>query len=62
MLTGFFFLQNDDEDMVFMYRAYLHKLITSLLSQPVGRDKVFGLFYASSFRNLRDRQSMFDII
>lgn len=35
--------QNDDDDMVFMYCAYLHKMITSLLSQPQGRDKVKGL-------------------
>ncbi|TYH61328.1 hypothetical protein ES332_D07G044200v1 [Gossypium tomentosum] len=32
--------QNDDEDMVYMYNAYLHKLITCFLSQPVARDKV----------------------
>ncbi|XP_021276501.1 nuclear pore complex protein NUP205 isoform X2 [Herrania umbratica] len=32
--------QNDDEDMVYMYNAYLHKLITCLLSHPVARDKV----------------------
>eukprot|EP00250_Pteridium_aquilinum_P027366 c3475_g1_i1 orf=80-5854(+) len=35
--------QNDDDDMVFMYCAYLHKMLTSLLSQPQGRDKVKGL-------------------
>ncbi|KAG8487816.1 hypothetical protein CXB51_018635 [Gossypium anomalum] len=32
--------QNDDEDMVYMYNAYLHKLITCFLSHPVARDKV----------------------
>ncbi|OMO57831.1 Nuclear pore complex protein, partial [Corchorus olitorius] len=32
--------QNDDEDLVFMYNAYLHKLITCFLSHPVARDKV----------------------
>eukprot|EP01018_Ginkgo_biloba_P012319 Gb_31636 [translate_table: standard] len=32
--------QNDDEDMVYMYNAYLHKLLTSFLSHPIGRDKV----------------------
>ncbi|MCO5606890.1 hypothetical protein L7F22_061081 [Adiantum nelumboides] len=32
--------QNDDDDMVFMYCAYLHKMLTSLLSQTQGRDKV----------------------
>jgi hypothetical protein len=37
MLT--FFSQNDDEDLVFMYNAYLHKLMTSFLSQPAGREK-----------------------
>lgn len=31
--------QNDDEDLVFMYNAYLHKLMTSFLSQPAGREK-----------------------
>jgi nuclear pore complex protein Nup205 len=33
-------MQNDDEELVFMYNAYLHKLLTSFLSQPVGRDKI----------------------
>ncbi|KAK8523521.1 hypothetical protein V6N13_113466 [Hibiscus sabdariffa] len=32
--------QNDDEDMAYMYNAYLHKLITCFLSHPVARDKV----------------------
>lgn len=32
--------QNDDEDMIYMYDAYLHKLITSFLSHPLARDKV----------------------
>ncbi|KAG0620095.1 hypothetical protein M758_4G188900 [Ceratodon purpureus] len=32
--------QNDDEDLVFMYNAYLHKLMTSFLSQPAGREKI----------------------
>ncbi|KAH9317382.1 hypothetical protein KI387_019151, partial [Taxus chinensis] len=31
--------QNDDEDSVYMYNAYLHKLLTSFLSHPIGRDK-----------------------
>ena len=31
--------QNDDEDLVFMYNAYLHKLMTSFLSQSAGREK-----------------------
>lgn len=31
---------NDDEDMVYMYNAYLHKLITCFLSHPLARDKV----------------------
>ncbi|XP_022729587.1 nuclear pore complex protein NUP205 isoform X3 [Durio zibethinus] len=33
-------LLNDDEDMVYMYNAYLHKLITCILSHPVAREKV----------------------
>lgn len=32
--------QNDDEDMIYMYDAYLHKLITCFLSHPLARDKV----------------------
>jgi hypothetical protein len=32
-------MQNDDEELVFMYNAYLHKLLTSFLSQPAGRNK-----------------------
>ncbi|KAH7280638.1 hypothetical protein KP509_36G007000 [Ceratopteris richardii] len=35
--------QNDDDDMIFMYCAYLHKMLISLLSQPQGRDKVKSL-------------------
>ncbi|CAK9177196.1 unnamed protein product [Ilex paraguariensis] len=33
-------LLNDDEDIIYMYNAYLHKLITCFLSHPVVRDKV----------------------
>ncbi|PON88993.1 Nucleoporin [Trema orientale] len=32
--------QNDDEDMIYMYNAYLHKLMTCFLSHPLARDKV----------------------
>ncbi|XP_010250099.1 PREDICTED: nuclear pore complex protein NUP205 [Nelumbo nucifera] len=32
--------QNDDEDMIYMYNAYLHKLITCFLSHPLARNKV----------------------
>ncbi|XP_030954556.1 nuclear pore complex protein NUP205 isoform X1 [Quercus lobata] len=32
--------QNDDEDMIYVYNGYLHKLITCFLSQPPARDKV----------------------
>ncbi|CAN6456375.1 unnamed protein product [Victoria cruziana] len=32
--------QNDDEDMVYMYTAYMHKLVTCFLSNPIARDKV----------------------
>lgn len=39
VMLGTFCLQNDDEDLVFMYNAYLHKLMTSFLSQPAGREK-----------------------
>ncbi|KAL6555058.1 hypothetical protein OROGR_006316 [Orobanche gracilis] len=31
--------QNDDEDMIYMYNAYLHKLMTCFLSHPLARDK-----------------------
>ncbi|XP_022938219.1 nuclear pore complex protein NUP205 isoform X2 [Cucurbita moschata] len=32
--------QNDDEDMTYMYNAYLHKLVSCFLSHPLARDKV----------------------
>ncbi|KAK7395827.1 hypothetical protein VNO78_16398 [Psophocarpus tetragonolobus] len=32
-------LQTEDEDMMYMYNAYLHKLITCFLSNPLARDK-----------------------
>ncbi|GAA0150858.1 hypothetical protein LIER_09706 [Lithospermum erythrorhizon] len=32
--------QNDDEDIVYVYNAYLHKLISCFLSDPLARDKV----------------------
>ncbi|XP_010533163.1 PREDICTED: nuclear pore complex protein NUP205 [Tarenaya hassleriana] len=32
--------QNDEEDMVYIYNAYLHKLTTYFLSHPIARDKV----------------------
>lgn len=33
-------MQNDDEDMIYVYNGYLHKLISCFLSQPLARDKV----------------------
>lgn len=36
--------QNDDEDLIFMYDVYLHKLITSFLSQSLGHGKVRCLY------------------
>lgn len=41
----FVLLQNDDEDMIFMYNAYLHKLITCFLSHHLARDKVSYFFW-----------------
>ncbi|ESW10307.1 hypothetical protein PHAVU_009G198200 [Phaseolus vulgaris] len=32
--------QTEDEDMVYMYNAYLHKLITCFLSNSLARDKI----------------------
>lgn len=32
--------KNDDEDMIYMYDAYLHKMVTCFLSHPLARDKV----------------------
>lgn len=32
--------KNDDEDMIYMYNAYMHKLMTCFLSHPLARDKV----------------------
>ncbi|KAL2235569.1 UNVERIFIED_CONTAM: Outer envelope protein 80, chloroplastic, partial [Sesamum indicum] len=33
---------NDDEDMVYMYNAYLHKQMACFLSHPLARDKVIS--------------------
>lgn len=46
-LFVFEFLQNDDEDMTYMYNAYLHKLITCFLSHPHAREKVCGNSFVS---------------
>lgn len=46
-LFVFAFLQNDDEDMTYMYNAYLHKLITCFLSHPHAREKVRGNSFIS---------------
>ncbi|KAI5084575.1 hypothetical protein GOP47_0000744 [Adiantum capillus-veneris] len=59
--------QNDDDDMIFMYCAYLHKMLTSLLSQPQGRDKVKTLrdsamvsletfYYDSAYASMNDEE------
>ncbi|CAM8929010.1 unnamed protein product [Rhodiola kirilowii] len=32
--------QNDNEDMIYMYSAYMHKMITCFLSHPLATDKV----------------------
>ncbi|KAK1264926.1 hypothetical protein QJS04_geneDACA016129 [Acorus gramineus] len=32
--------QNDDEDMIYIYNAYMHKLMMCFLSHPLARDKV----------------------
>ncbi|RDY09062.1 Nuclear pore complex protein NUP205, partial [Mucuna pruriens] len=32
--------QTEDEDMIYMYNAYMHKLITCFLSNPLARDKI----------------------
>ncbi|XP_009103549.1 nuclear pore complex protein NUP205 isoform X1 [Brassica rapa] len=32
--------QNDEEDMIYIYNAYLHKLTSYFLSHPIARDKV----------------------
>ncbi|KAJ1381293.1 hypothetical protein SESBI_45266 [Sesbania bispinosa] len=32
--------QTEDEDMIYMYNAYLHKLISCFLSNPLARDKI----------------------
>ncbi|KAK7411230.1 hypothetical protein VNO78_02663 [Psophocarpus tetragonolobus] len=33
-------VRTEDEDMIYMYNAYLHKLITCFLSNPLARDKI----------------------
>ncbi|KAL5988463.1 hypothetical protein ACLOJK_036228 [Asimina triloba] len=35
--------QNDDEDMIYMYNAYLHKSMTCFLAHPLARDKASQL-------------------
>ncbi|CAJ1975467.1 unnamed protein product [Sphenostylis stenocarpa] len=40
--------QTEDEDMVYMYNAYLHKLITCFLSNPLARDKVLNVMIKES--------------
>lgn len=40
--------QNDDEDMKYMYNAYLHKLVTCFLSHPSARDKVRWIIFLIS--------------
>ncbi|KAF3485013.1 hypothetical protein F2Q69_00055084 [Brassica cretica] len=32
--------QNDEEDMIYVYNAYLHKLTSCFLSHPIARDKL----------------------
>jgi len=44
LLRQLLILQTEDEDMVYMYNAYLHKLITCFLSNPLARDKVDWFF------------------
>jgi len=39
------FLQNDDEDLVYMYNGYMHKLMMFFLSHPLTRDKVCALIF-----------------
>jgi hypothetical protein len=34
------FMQNDDDDIVYMYTGYAHKLMMCFLSHPTCRDKV----------------------
>lgn len=34
------YMQNDEEDMIYIYNAYLHKLTSCFLSHPIARDKV----------------------
>jgi hypothetical protein len=33
-------VQNDDDDIVYMYTGYVHKLMMCFLSHPTSRDKV----------------------
>jgi hypothetical protein len=33
-------MQNDDEDIVYMYTGYTHKLMMCFISHPTSRDKV----------------------
>lgn len=38
-------MQNDDEDIVYMYTGYTHKLMMCFISHPTSRDKVRGLLH-----------------
>ncbi|KAF3668340.1 hypothetical protein FXO38_08141 [Capsicum annuum] len=52
--------QNDDEDMIYMYNAYLHKMITCLLSHPLAKDKVFLRLEILLSRNNSDISFIFE--
>lgn len=54
------FVQNDDEDIIYVYNAYLHKLMTCFLSHPLARDKVGWIRFCSEsyvtfFLNIKQR-------
>jgi nuclear pore complex protein Nup205 len=38
-------MQNDDEDIVYMYTGYTHKLMMCFISHPTSRDKVRGILH-----------------
>ncbi|KAG9451145.1 hypothetical protein H6P81_011110 [Aristolochia fimbriata] len=58
--------QNDDGDMIYMYDAYMHKLMMCFLSHPIARDKVKemkekAMNALSPYTMVRSQDSMDDV-
>ncbi|KAK7411204.1 hypothetical protein VNO78_02636 [Psophocarpus tetragonolobus] len=55
-------LQTEDEDMIYMYNAYLHKLITCFLSNPLARDKLLNYMLVRSSNNREACQTILSFL